>query len=110
MEQDIEVIETRSKEPFLACLPQFDDMAKSTTLGAQVPDSFSWKIQRKLASTVPPRPMVNINFDDALAHLRRLCQDAIDLQEVIGYRGPYNFKVGGHMALSLQQCLTNGRR
>ncbi|PWY75607.1 amino-acid N-acetyltransferase subunit Mak10 [Aspergillus eucalypticola CBS 122712] len=93
MEQDIEVTETRSKEPFLACLPQLDDMAKSTTLGAQVPDSFSWKIQRKLASTVPPRPMVNINFDDALAHLRRLCQDAIDLQEVIGYRGPYNFKV-----------------
>ncbi|BCS02627.1 N-alpha-acetyltransferase 35, NatC auxiliary subunit [Aspergillus luchuensis] len=93
MEQDIEVIETRSKEPFLACLPQLDDMAKSTTFGAQVPDSFSWKIQRKLASTVPPRPMVNINFDDALAHLRRLCQDAIDLQEVIGYRGPYNFKV-----------------
>ncbi|EHA25269.1 hypothetical protein ASPNIDRAFT_211551 [Aspergillus niger ATCC 1015] len=93
MEQDINVIETRSKEPFLACLSQLDDMAKSTTLGAQVPDSFSWKIQRKLASTVPPRPLVNINFDDALAHLRRLCQDAIDLQEVIDYRGPYNFKI-----------------
>ncbi|GKZ82357.1 hypothetical protein AnigIFM56816_007169 [Aspergillus niger] len=93
MEQDINVIETRSKEPFLACLSHLDDMAKSNTLGAQVPDSFSWKIQRKLASTVPPRPLVNINFDDALAHLRRLCQDAIDLQEVIDYRGPYNFKI-----------------
>ncbi|GKZ21510.1 hypothetical protein AbraIFM66951_006692 [Aspergillus brasiliensis] len=93
LEQDIDVIETRSTEHFMTCLSQLDDMAKSTSLGAQVPDSFSWKIQRKLASTVPPRPMVKIIFDDALAHLRRLCQDAIDLQEIIDYRGPYNFKV-----------------
>ncbi|KAF7587158.1 hypothetical protein BBP40_007666 [Aspergillus hancockii] len=52
-----------------------------------------WKIQRKLASTVPPRPMVKINFEDALAHLKRLCKDAIDLLEVLDYCGPHNLKV-----------------
>ncbi|PYI05087.1 amino-acid N-acetyltransferase subunit Mak10 [Aspergillus sclerotiicarbonarius CBS 121057] len=93
LEQDVEVIQTRSKEHFLTCLSQLDNLAKSTSLGTEVPDSFSWKIQRKLASTVPPRPMVKINFEDALAHLKRLCQDAIDLQEIIDYQGPYNFKV-----------------
>ncbi|PWY68661.1 amino-acid N-acetyltransferase subunit Mak10 [Aspergillus heteromorphus CBS 117.55] len=93
LEQDVDVIQTRSKEHFLFCLSHLDDLTKSTSLGKDVPDSFSLKIQRKLASTVPPRPMVNINFDDALAHLKRLCQDAVDLQEIIDYRGPYNLKV-----------------
>lgn len=58
-----------------------------------MPDAFSLKIQRKLASTVPPRPMVNITSDDALAHLKRLCQDAIDMQQMLDYTGPSNFKV-----------------
>ncbi|PYH96075.1 amino-acid N-acetyltransferase subunit Mak10 [Aspergillus ellipticus CBS 707.79] len=93
LEQDIEVIETRSREHFLVCLSQFDHLTKSASLGKDVSDSFSLKIQRKLASTVPPRPMVKINFDDALAHLKRLCQDAVDLQEIIDYHGPYNLKV-----------------
>jgi hypothetical protein len=58
-----------------------------------MPEAFSLKIQRKLASTVPPRPMVQIPSDDALAHLERLCQDAIDMQQMLDYRGPSNFKV-----------------
>lgn len=57
-----------------------------------MPDAFSLKIQRKLASTVPPRPMVTISSDDALAHLKRLCQDAIDMQQMLDYTGPSNFK------------------
>jgi hypothetical protein len=37
--------------------------------------------------------MVNIDSDDALAHLKRLCQDAIDMQQMLDYTGPSNFKV-----------------
>lgn len=37
--------------------------------------------------------MVKISFEDALAHLKRLCQDAIDLLEVLDYSGPHNLKV-----------------
>ncbi|RAH70616.1 N-alpha-acetyltransferase 35, NatC auxiliary subunit [Aspergillus aculeatinus CBS 121060] len=93
LEQDVEVIETRSTAQFLSCLSHLDFLGKSAVLGKEVPESFSCKIQRKLASTVPPRPMVKISFEDALAHLRRLCQDAVDLLEIIDYRGPYNLKV-----------------
>lgn len=93
LEQDIEVIRTRSTKHFANCLSRLPSLAKSTSLGKAVPDAFSLKIQRRLASTVPPRPMVNISVEDALAHLKRLCQDAIDLERILDYRGPYNFRV-----------------
>lgn len=80
-------------EHFSSCLSQVSSLTNTASLGKRVPEAFSEKIQRKLASTVPPRPIVNINFDDALAHLKRLCQDAIDLKEVLEYHGPHNLKV-----------------
>ncbi|KAF2118729.1 amino-acid N-acetyltransferas-like protein subunit Mak10 [Lophiotrema nucula] len=49
----------------------------STThqLGKVVPESFSFKIQRRLASTVPPRPIVELEFKDAFEKLQQLCID-----------------------------------
>lgn len=93
LEQDLRVIDTRSTDNFKNCLAQLSPLAKSVTLGKPVSDAFSLKIQRRLASTIPPRPMVNINVEDALAHLKRLCQDAIDLEQILDYRGPHNFRV-----------------
>lgn len=43
------------------CLALLDEIKKSTNLGAPVPEAFSLKIQRTLASSVPPRPMIRIN-------------------------------------------------
>lgn len=61
----------------LALLPTI----KSThALGKPVDEAFSAKLQRKLASTIPPRPIVQLSFDDAFGHLTRLFQDG---QEVI---------------------------
>lgn len=93
LDQDLEVLETRSTENFASCITQLGPLAESVSLGKPVPEAFSLKIQRKLASTVPPRPMVHISHDDALAHMKRLCQDAIDMQQMLDYRGPSNFKV-----------------
>lgn len=93
LHQDVEVLETRSVENFASCITQLRPLTETVALGKPVPDAFSLKIQRKLASTVPPRPMVNITSDDALTHLKRLCQDAIDMQQMLDYTGPSNFKV-----------------
>jgi hypothetical protein len=93
LDQDLDVLETRSTEKFDSCISQLGPLTESVSLGKPVPEAFSLKIQRKLASTVPPRPMVQITSDDALAHLKRLCQDAIDMQQMLDYRGPSNFKV-----------------
>ncbi|KAE8151173.1 amino-acid N-acetyltransferase subunit Mak10 [Aspergillus avenaceus] len=100
LDQDIDVLESRSTDHFSFCLSQQALLTESTPLGVPVPESFSWKIQRKLASTIPPRPVVKISFEDALAHLKRLCQDAIDLMEVLHYRGPHNLKAAVWTLLS----------
>jgi hypothetical protein len=97
---DIDILQNKSTGYFSSCLSQLSSLTKSVTLGKPVPDAFSVKIQRRLASTVPPRPMVKISFEDALAHLRRLCRDAIDLQELVEYGGPYNLKVAAWTLLS----------
>lgn len=106
LDQDLEVLETRSTDNFVSCLSQLTALTESVSLGKAVPEAFSLKIQRKLASTVPPRPIVQIRSEDALAHLKRLCQDAIDMQEMLDYRGPSNFKVGA-VDLSLCPLFTN---
>lgn len=93
LDQDLEVLDTRSTDKFESCLSHLAALTESVSLGKSVPEAFSLKIQRKLASTVPPRPMVNISHEVALAHLKRLCQDAIDMQQMLDYRGPSNFKV-----------------
>ncbi|GAB1199953.1 hypothetical protein APSETT444_009312 [Aspergillus pseudonomiae] len=100
LNQDLDIIQSRSASRFSSCLSQLGPITESVPLGRPVPEAFSWKIQRKLASTVPPRPMVKISFEDALAHLKRLCQDAIDLLEVLDYSGPHNLKVAVWTLLS----------
>ncbi|KAJ4335971.1 N-alpha-acetyltransferase, non-catalitic subunit [Ascochyta clinopodiicola] len=44
-------------------------------LGQSVPGAFSTKMQRRLASTVPPRPIVEFDFKDALDLLEHICVD-----------------------------------
>ncbi|KAF2016745.1 Mak10-domain-containing protein [Aaosphaeria arxii CBS 175.79] len=44
-------------------------------LGKPVPSSFTTKIQRRLASTVPPRPIVEFEFKDAFEKLQQICTD-----------------------------------
>ncbi|KAL6172532.1 N-alpha-acetyltransferase [Exserohilum turcicum] len=49
---------------------------KSThQLGKTVPGAFSPKMQRRLASTVPPRPIVELDFKDALEKLQQMAVD-----------------------------------
>ncbi|KAF1966440.1 hypothetical protein BU23DRAFT_560254 [Bimuria novae-zelandiae CBS 107.79] len=52
---------------------KIDEMNRTHELGKTVPGSFSTKLQRRLASTVPPRPIVEVDFKDALQNLRQIC-------------------------------------
>ncbi|KAE8441549.1 hypothetical protein EG329_004857 [Mollisiaceae sp. DMI_Dod_QoI] len=60
-------------------------LKSSSKLAKAVPSSFSVKIQRKLASTVPPRPIVQVGQEAAFDHLDRLCKDAAVAVEVLNY-------------------------
>ncbi|RKF56339.1 N-alpha-acetyltransferase 35, NatC auxiliary subunit [Golovinomyces cichoracearum] len=57
----------------------------SAMYGTSVPSAFSEKLQRKLASTVPPRPTVQVLHEDALNHFERLCLDASAVVEILNY-------------------------
>ncbi|KAF2640615.1 amino-acid N-acetyltransferas-like protein subunit Mak10 [Massarina eburnea CBS 473.64] len=56
-------------------LESLDSIRKTHDLGNPVPGAFSTKMQRRLASTVPPRPVVELDFNDALEKLQQLCID-----------------------------------
>lgn len=100
MDQDMNILESRSTDNFATCLTKLKSIKDSVPLGKEVPESFSLKIQRKLASTVPPRPIVKISHENAFAHSKRLCQDVIDLEQMLDYRGPGNFKTSVWTLLS----------
>ncbi|GLI79937.1 N-alpha-acetyltransferase, non-catalitic subunit [Penicillium ochrochloron] len=100
VDQDLEILDTRSTDSFVSCLTYLKTLTETAALGNAVPEAFSLKLQRKLASTVPPRPIVHIKQEDALAHMKRLCQDAIDMQQMLDYRGPSNFKTAVWTLLS----------
>jgi hypothetical protein len=52
-------------------------VTSSHALGQPVPDAFSSKIQRRLASTAPLRPVVDTSFEDASKILSQLTSDCI---------------------------------
>ncbi|KAF2746725.1 Mak10-domain-containing protein [Sporormia fimetaria CBS 119925] len=56
-------------------LDSVNGMAVSAQLGQSVQSAFSTKIQRRLASTVPPRPIVELSFRDAVAQLKNIIND-----------------------------------
>lgn len=74
----------------IAALP---DVSISGKLAKPVPEAFSSKLQRKLASTVPPRPVVIIAFETAYDHLERLCRDGRALIEVLNYHDSHSLMV-----------------
>ena len=83
------------------CLRTIPALPKTASLGMRVDASFSIKIQRRLASTVPPRPMVNISFDEAFEQLTRLCQNGKDAYRILDYRGGVNLMVGALFHFSM---------
>ena len=65
------------------CLELLPVISQTNKLGVPPENSFSIKIQRKLASTVPPRPIVKIEFDEALLRLEGICRNARDAYRIL---------------------------
>jgi len=60
-------------------------LKSSHALGKAVPEASSDKLQRKLASTMPPRPIVHLPFDDAVGKLKLLFEDGLEVIDVLNY-------------------------
>ncbi|KAI8943707.1 hypothetical protein NX059_001688 [Plenodomus lindquistii] len=59
-------------------LESLQNIKTSHDLGKAVPGAFSSKIQRRLASTVPPRPIVDLSFTDTTTQLQNLISDCTE--------------------------------
>lgn len=86
----IELSELRSnpeslKTPWIQMKAILEPIIKSHSLGIPVPECFSAKLQRRLASTMPPRPIVQLSFDEAGSHFKRLAVDGIEVADVLNY-------------------------
>lgn len=51
------------------------EIQASHALSKLAPQTFSAKVQRRMASTAPPRPIIDIGFDEASKYLAKMFDD-----------------------------------
>lgn len=83
----------RARLPWKEGISILQGLKSTHHLSKPVDEAFSAKLQRKLASTVPPRPIVHISFDDAFGHLTRLFNDGLEVIGVLDYTDPQCLQV-----------------
>lgn len=98
-----EIVDVQRATIWARCSELLLTLPQTRKLGKPVLDSFSIKIQRRLASSVPPRPIISISFDDAFAQLGWLCQNAKDAYRILDYHG------GNHLLVSTSRAATRKR-
>lgn len=79
--------------PWVQMKGLLEHIKKQHSLGKPVPEAFSTKLQRRLASTMPPRPMVQPSFEESYGHLKRLFQDGVDIMDILKYSEPQSLLV-----------------
>ena len=60
---------------------------KSSSIGQPSPDAFNIKIQRRLASSVPPRPMITSDRDEAFTYFSRMLAEISAAVEILSVHG-----------------------
>ncbi|KAI5787129.1 Mak10 subunit, NatC N-terminal acetyltransferase-domain-containing protein [Geopyxis carbonaria] len=71
-------------------LERIKEVVATHELGKPVEEAWSTSVQRKLASQVPPRPIVEFSFDKAVVCLRQLCNEAMDLTKLLDFESASN--------------------
>lgn len=90
---DDNIVDVKKVYEWLACRDVTDFIAQSHSLSVPVPESYSQKLQRKLATTMPPKPLIEITFDEAMKELDLLILNSMEAFYVLQYAGPENLMV-----------------
>jgi len=90
---DVDVKERTQTKSWEQCLELLPTLSRTKDVGLTVKSSFSAKIQRRLASSVPPRPVVNVSFEDACAYLTKLCQYGAEAYRILDFHSSSNISV-----------------
>lgn len=81
------------KTPWIMMSGVLEHLRKQHSLGTPVPEAFSTKMQRRLASTMPPRPIVQLTFEDTCDHFKRMAQDGKEAMNILIYSDPQSLMV-----------------
>ncbi|KAI6378073.1 hypothetical protein MCOR25_002319 [Pyricularia grisea] len=76
------------KMPWVELKAVLEQVNSSHYLGQPVPDAFSSKLQRRLASTMPPRPIVELEFSQAYEMWSAFVADGLEIIQVLNYHDP----------------------
>ena len=109
VECDSMLTESGAAHHWARCSALLPDVLQSHSEGAPHPQAFSAKIQRRLASSVPPRPIVSISFENAYAQLSQICQNGSEVYQVLNYQGSHNLLVWLIHSLLRIANILNGR-
>ncbi|KAG6157516.1 hypothetical protein E4U37_007270 [Claviceps purpurea] len=88
---------SRARAPWDNGLELLSRIETTHCLATAVDDAFSMKLQRKLASTMPPRPIVRLEFQDAFGHFSRLFRDGSEVVGVLQYADSQCLQTFVHM-------------
>lgn len=66
------------REHWESVLSRLKPLESSHNLGKLVPDAFSVRVQRFLASNTPPRPAIEVTWTEAFTKLKRMCEDNVN--------------------------------
>jgi hypothetical protein len=87
------------KTPWIMMSGLLEHVRKQHSLGTPVSEAFSTKMQRRLASTMPPRPVVQLTFEDTCDHFKRMAQDGQEAMDVLRYSDPQSLMVSFPFAI-----------
>ncbi|KAF2162062.1 hypothetical protein M409DRAFT_69297 [Zasmidium cellare ATCC 36951] len=65
---------------------KIQDIRQQHELATPVPDAFSDKVQRQLATSTPPRPMAQLSWDQACEKWTQLCDDILTTRALTSFR------------------------
>lgn len=82
------------KMPWIQMKGLMEHISKQHSLAKSVPEAFSTKLQRRLASTMPPRPIVQPSFEETFDHFKHMFQDGVDIIDILKYSDPQSLMVG----------------
>lgn len=80
--QNISVQIPKQDEPEMT-MNNLNTMETSILIGKSLPEAFSLKIQRRLASSVPPRPMIVAASDTSIQFFKQFFRDSFNAYELL---------------------------
>lgn len=82
------------KVPWTEMSDAIKNIKTSHDLGIAVPAAFNTKMQGLLASTMPPRPIVQPSFEETVGHWLQFAKDGAEAVNILNYSDPQSTLVG----------------